>query len=544
MQRKAMARLMGLRFKIQYKKGAENSAADALSRVSQVFQLQATSEIRPTWVQEVVNSYVTDAAAQERLRALAIQSPDTQGFTLSNGLIRVHGKVWVGDNSALHTKLINAFHNSAIGGHSGVLPTYKRLKRLFSWPGMKLDVDNFVRQCPTCQQAKHDHTRPAGLLQPLTIPSGLWRQLTMDFIEGLPLSGGANVIMVVVDRLTKYAHFVPLRHPFTALSVAQAFLDSVVKLHGVPLSIVSDRDKIFTSKLWKELFKSLGTNLQFTTAYHPQTDGQSERVNQCLEMFLRCSVHDEPRQWRKWLPLAEFLYNSTYHSALGCTPFKALYGCEPNLGAMPVLEEDAMSEATVMLRDRHMQLERLKIQLASAQNRMKLQADRRRSEKQFSIGDKVFLKLQPYIQSSLVNRPFPKLAFKFFGPYEILERIGAVAYRLNLPVDSKIHPVFHVSQLKDYVPDHTPVFTNLPKIAELDTVDPMPEAILDRRLVKKGNSATPQGLIKWQHIPAEAATWENLSNLKKRFPSFDAWGQASAPEEGTVTPDMCHTGET
>jgi hypothetical protein len=268
----------------------------------------------------------------------------------------------------------------------------------------------------------------------------------MDFIEGLPLSGGANVIMVVVDRLTKYAHFVPLKHPFTASSVAQAFLDSVVKLHGVPLSIVSDRDKIFTSRLWKELFKSLGTQLQFTTAYHPQTDGQSERVNQCLEMFLRCSVHDEPRQWRKWLPLAEFWYNSTYHSALGCTPFKALYGCEPNLGAMPMLEEDDMSEATVILRDRQLQLDRLKIHLASAQNRMKLQADRRRSEKEFAVGDKVFLKLQPYIQSSLVNRPFPKLAFKFFGPYEILERIGAVAYRLNLPVDSKIHPVFHVSQ--------------------------------------------------------------------------------------------------
>jgi hypothetical protein len=251
MQRKAIARLMGLQFRILYKKGAENSAADALSRVGQVFQLQALSEVRPVWLQEVLNSYVTDALAQTKLQALAVHSPDSQGFELHQGLIKVHGKIWVGANSALQTKLINAFHNSAVGGHSGVLPTYKRLKRLFSWSGMKTSVEDFVKQCVVCQQAKHLHSKPAGLLQPLPIPEGIWRELTMDFVEGLPLSNGANVIMVVVDRLTKYAHLVPLKHPFTASTVAQVFLDSVVKLHGVPLSIVSDRDKIFISRLWK-----------------------------------------------------------------------------------------------------------------------------------------------------------------------------------------------------------------------------------------------------------------------------------------------------
>jgi hypothetical protein len=187
----------------------------------------------------------------------------------------------------------------------------------------------------------------------------------MDFIEGLPLSSGANVIMVVVDRLMKYAHPVPLKHPFTVLSVAQAFLDSVVKLHGVPLSIVSDHDKIFISRLWKELFTALGTKLQFTTAYHPQTDGQSEWVNQCIEMFLRYFVHETPHQWCRWLPLADFWYNSSYHLSLGTSPFKALYGCEPNLGAMPVLDDDNLSEAGLILRDRHAQLDRLKLHLAN-----------------------------------------------------------------------------------------------------------------------------------------------------------------------------------
>jgi hypothetical protein len=323
--------------------------------------------------------------------------------------------------------------------------------------------------------------------------------------------------------------------------VAQVFLDSVVKLHGVPLSIVSDRDKIFISRLWKELFSALGTKLQFTTAYHPQTDGQSERVNQCIEMFLRCFVHDNPHHWRRWLPLAEFWYNSSHHSALGMSPFKALYGCEPNMGAFPPFTEDNMSEADLILRDRQVQLDNIKMHLANAQNRMKLQADRHRSEKEFTVGDKVFLKLQPYAQTSVVNRPCPKLAFKYFGPYEILARVGSRAYKLALPATSAIHPVFHVSQLKDFVPDHTPVFHELPKVVELDLVDAAPEAILDRRLVKKGNTAIPQGLIKWKFIDADAATWEDLTVLRSRFPTFDAWGQASAPEGGSVTPQMVKT---
>lgn len=143
------------------------------------------------------------------------------------------------------------------------------------------------------------------------------------------------MIMVIVDRLTKYTHFVRLKHPFTAAQVARTFMEQVVKLHGVPHSIVSDRDKIFTSTFWKELFTAVGTRLLYSMAYHPQTDGQSERVNQCLEMYLHCVVHDCPRQWKKWLAMAEFWYNTNFHSALRCSPFKALYGVDPNFGTMP-----------------------------------------------------------------------------------------------------------------------------------------------------------------------------------------------------------------
>lgn len=493
--------------------------------------------LQPRWLQEVVNSYVTDPEAQKKLTELAVSSPDEHGYTLNAGIIRFRGRVWIGANSALQTKLIHALHASAVGGHSGVQATYQRIKRLFAWHGLKAHVTDYVKQCDICQHAKHLNSAPAGLLVPLPMPTGPWRDISMDFVEGLPSSQGFNSIMVVVDRFTKYSHFIPLRHPFTAQAVARCFVDSVVKLHGMPRTIVSDRDKIFTSAFWKLLFAKLGTKLHFTTAYHPQTDGQTERVNQCLEMFLRCTVQDNPKSWTSHLPLAEFWYNSSVHSSLGCSPFKALYGHEPDMGALPDMSQAEESPVTDILTERAAQLTVLKENLARAQNRMKRNADKKRVEKEFSVEDKVLLKLQPYAQASVVNRPYPKLAYKFFGPFKVLERIGKAAYRLELPANNKVHDVFHVSQLKEFHPDYTPVFATLPKLPSLDSVDTEPEAILDRRLVKKGNAAVPQVLIKWLGIPADSPTWEDWEVLKMRFPNVLAWGQASTSPGGIVTTD-------
>jgi hypothetical protein len=341
----------------------------------------------------------------------------------------------------------------------------------------------------------------------------------MDFIEGLPVSDNCSVIVVVVDRLTKYAHFFATKHPYTAQTIAQLLFDNVVKLHGLSQTVVTDRDPIFLSKFWQGLFKLYEVKLAMSSAYHPQTDGQTERVNKCLEMYLRCVIHDSPKQWKKWLPLAELWYNSSFHSSLGCSPFKALYAYEPNLALAPSIQSDVLPAVADMVHHREIHIQSLKQHLARAQNKMKTQADKKRTQLDFAVGAQVLLKLQPYVQSLVANRPYPKLAFKYYGPYEVLQKIGKVAYRLKLPEGSLIHHVFHVSQLKQYTPDHTPIFSELPKVTDLSAATTEPERIIDHRLVKKGNVAIPQVKIKWTKLPEAAATWEDYNVVKTRFPT-------------------------
>jgi hypothetical protein len=182
----------------------------------------------------------------------------------------------------------------------------------------------------------------------------------MDFIDGLPKSEGYSVILVAVDRLTKYAHFMPLKHPYTSSSVALVFFNNIVKLHGIPKTIVSDRDKVFTSNVWKELFRLLDTQLCTSSSYHAPTGGQSERVDQCLETYLRCAVSSTPKPWLKWLPLAELWYNSSYHTSLKCSPFKALYEMDPSFGSVPVLSDTDSNAVQTSLFERQQFLELLK----------------------------------------------------------------------------------------------------------------------------------------------------------------------------------------
>jgi hypothetical protein len=355
----------------------------------------------------------------------------------------------------------------------------------------------------------------------------------MDFIEGLPRSERYNCILVVVDRFSKFAHFIPLTHHFSAATVAIAFMDHVYKLHGAPEQIISDHDKIFNSQFWKQLFTLTGTTLSMSSSYHPETDGQTECVNQCVEGYLRCFAHACPMKWIQWLTLAEFWYNTSLHSALGRSPFEVLYGRTPRqLGITPE-GTCSVPDLQAWLDERRLMQDLMKQQLERVCQQKKSQADKHRTERVFKVGDFVYLKLQPYVQSSIAPRTHHKLLFKYYGPYKIIARVGEVAYELALPETSRIHPVIHVSQLKQAIGANVHVQTQLP--SPLDVLR-IPSRVLQCRLRQQGSIAVTQALIQWSGLPESLATWEDVDDLKRRFPRSPAWGQADFQEGGSVNP--------
>lgn len=486
-QQKLYTKLLGLQYQIIYKKGSENRVADALSRKpSHESSCAALSVCQPSWLQSVVSGYQTDVHSRELVAKLLLNPTAVPHFSLVDGVLRYKNRIWIGDNSILQKQLLTACHSSALGGHSGVPVTYIRMRKLFAWTGLKAAVTSFVQSCLVCQQAKPDRARLPGLLQPLPIPDSAWQVISMDFVEGLPTSGTANCILVVIDSFTKYGHFIPLKHPFTAASVAKAFLTNVYCLHGMPTAIISDRDRVFTSHFWQHLFKLADVQLRMSSSYHPQSDGQTERLNQTMETFLRCFVQSCPSKWLQWLPLAAYWYNNCTHSAIGRSPFEALYGYTPRHFGVNASDAVAVPDLSQWVSKHHDMEELIKQHLSRSKERMKRHADKHRSERVFQVGDQVFLKIQPYVQASLAPRMNQKLAFKYFGPYRILERVGSVAYRLELPSSSSIHPVFHVSQLKAAVLDPTSVVPTLPT----DISSPrVPHRFLQRRLFSRGDEA-------------------------------------------------------
>ncbi|WVZ97760.1 hypothetical protein U9M48_043273 [Paspalum notatum var. saurae] len=326
----------------------------------------------------------------------------------------------------LRKKILDEAHTSMFTMHLGSNKMYQDLKQKFWWTRMKGEIAKYVSECDVCQRVKADHLKPVGMLQPLAILAWKWEGIHMDFIVGLPRTQkGYDSIWVIIDRLTKSAHFLPVKTHYTAATYAELYISWIVSLHGVPQTITSDLGSLFVSRFWEQLQTALGTNLIRSSAYHPQTSGQVERVNQILEDMLRAS---------------EFAYNNSYQKSLEMAPFEALYGrrCRIPLNWSEPGERDTFGPDLVTQAEEQVKFI----------HRQKSYSDKRRRPLAFEEGNHVYLRVSPMkgVHQFGVKG---KLAPRYVGPFKITERCGSVAYRLELPPHlAAVHDVFHVLQLK------------------------------------------------------------------------------------------------
>ena len=281
--------------------------------------------INPTWVQDLKEEYRRNPSITKIIQEIQAGKKDDR-WQLRNNTILFKGRIFLEKEGEFAKRALAEGHQAPQAGHVGYKKTYNNIRKNFYWQGMKTDIARFVAECDTCQRQKVENIALPGKLQPLNIPNQKWEDISMDFITGLPKVEGKDAIWVIVDRLTKYAHFIPICCKNTAPQLAKIFMKNIYKQHGWPSRVICDRDPKFTSHFWQEVFRLAGTKFNMSTAYHPQTDGQTEAVNKCLEGYLRCYVTDKQQQWIKWVHMAEWWYNTTYHSSIKMSPFKALYG--------------------------------------------------------------------------------------------------------------------------------------------------------------------------------------------------------------------------
>ena len=450
---------------------------------------------------------------QKQREAIQVAPADHPDFSILGDFVLFKGAIWIDAQNPFIPALLHEYHAAPLAGHFGVKKTFHHLRSNFQWTNMLRDVKTFVRNYNTCQQVKPIMRKSAGLLQPILIPSGIWEDLSMDFVTHLPSSQRFTAILVVVDKFSKGVHLGALPSHYTAFKVANLFLNIVCKLHGFPRSIISDRDPILVSSFWRELFRLSGTTLRMSTTYHPQTDGQTEVMNRMIEQYLHSFVHRNPAEWYKFLALVEWSYNTSQHSGTGFTPYEVVYG-KPPPSVLDYLKGSSRNDAVdTMLVTRGVVHAALRRKLLKAQEDMKLLADKRRRDVQYEEGQMVYVRLRPHRQLSLQDQSPNKLAKRYLGPFPIIERIGKVAYRLQLPKASKIHSVFHCFMLR---PHHGPL--ELPVSAlPPDTIQNQPIlkplTILNSRMDPSTDPSTQLVLVQWIGLAPEESTWEKWDDI-------------------------------
>jgi hypothetical protein len=516
---------------IEYQEGKKNVCADALSRrpdhvnadSKNIISLQTlvnrttVSSIATSLVDDIQNGYKNDDFAKRVLQGIKVSR--IKHYTVKDGLFWYDNcRIYVPDVVALRTKVISECHDSKLVMHVGFAKTYDLVAKSFYWPDMYGNIKQYVNTCLICQKTKAENKKKAGLLFPHKVPTKRWQVVTMDFITQLPKSrNGFNAIMVVVDKLSKRAYFIPCTTSVSAPEVALLYFKNVMKNgHGVPQTIISDRDSKFTSLFWASLWSLLDTKLELSTANHQATDGQTEIVNRTLEQMLRAFTNAKQDDWCELLPYAEIAYNNSKHTSTGYSPFYL------NTGEEMVLPSSLMEgkytpttgNATVekIIKELSETLQLVQKNLLKAQEYQKKYADKNRRDEEYKVGDKVLLNAED-ITFAAGSR---KLLDKYIGPYDIIEKISHVVYKLTLPDKFRIHPYFHISKLRRYkesdeFPDRVQVDRPAPVTTIGDDDAWYVEGLVGKR--KKGN--TIEYLVKWEGYPDWENSWEPAAALKR-----------------------------
>src|SRR4051812_2400160 len=435
--------LQAYNFDIIYKPGKTNVVADALSRQANLTNIHIAAD--QTFLEKVIQGYIHDKEVQN--------IPDV---VQKDKLYYFQERLCIPDVASIRQDILHEAHDTKTAGHLGIAKTTALVKRNFYWPKMNHDIKNYVISCEFCQKNKPSQQSPAGLLQTIPTPAYKWEQITMDFIVQLPpTEEGYDAIVIFVDRFTKTIKAEPTHTNATAPDIAQIFFKTIFRNYGLPRVIISDRDPKFMSLFWKSLFASLDTKLALSTAFHPQTDGQTERANRTLEQILRNYISYKQDDWDKFLITAEFAYNNSIQASTGFSPFKLLYGQDAPTPSTITSQQGTsqVPAAQAIIADMHDHMELAKQHLQRAQQNQAQYANKKRRDEQFDIGDQVLLSTSNLRLASLAQQPSRKFQPRYIGPYKILEKISPVAYKLQLPQTFKIHPVFHISLLKRFHED-------------------------------------------------------------------------------------------
>lgn len=434
------------------------------------------------------------------------------------------GKLFVPDKADLRTKALRQHHDTPEAGHWGTRKTRAILHRHYAWPGDVQDVKDYVASCKSCARVKTSRL-PGVPLRPLELAQRPWQSVSMDRITQLPPSQGFTSILVIVDRFSKTAVFLPVLENFSAEDLATDFVREVAYRYGCPLEVVSDRGPEFAAKLWKDVCEKLGIKIKLSTAYHPQTDGQTERTNQTLEIYLRHYVGYHQDNWASWLPAAAFCYNTTPHSATQHAPYEVLYNYLPELRNINITElnEERGSGMSNELRSevaKHLQ--------DAKDASESLFNSRKRDLPEWKVGDRVWLSTR----NLRVKRPTRKLGEAFCGPFTVLEKISTHAYRLELPATMRIHNVFHVSLLKRFTPNRFEG-RELPPPPPI-MVEEEEEYVVEDIVAEQGDPEGREYLVKWKGYAETFNTWEPAGRLADTE-ALDRWETARKNSRARVS---------